>query len=41
VIRDIWQYRYPDGVPIEEGEKWYLGKIPDSRPKIGNVFIFP
>ena len=25
MVRDVWLYRYPDGVSVEEGEKWYLG----------------
>ncbi len=25
MIRWIYVFRYPDGVPVEEGERWYLG----------------
>ena len=25
MVKMVWLFRYPDGVPIEEGEKWYLG----------------
>jgi hypothetical protein len=32
MIRWMFLFRYPDGVPQEEGERWYLGThVPEAR----------
>ena len=25
MVKFVWLFRYPEGVSVEEGDKWYLG----------------
>jgi hypothetical protein len=34
MIRWVYIFRYPDGVPFEEGERWYLGTHTQEAKKM-------